>query len=503
MPAKSEAPAVLTVKQKQEMAMLIVKNLLELGGHVRVNEDGIVSFANTPNDPINLILKNDKTPHPLVAYNVNNSVPNAAIINPFMESIGEDPTIKVWFQNLTNKVHTTVFSRILEFLVESAAKAANNVEITNEYVIHVLSGIVGSADHRTSAEFAKLVKEMPEFDGGIDEKVVAECNLITENPKPLDFVSICVQKNERRAFLKTFLQDDEAIFKKKFGSRIRKKTWALIEAVFAEIYCTNNFSKPIIDVTVEDRTCPSFVAYLSVLIQSWNRFIPYLQFIYDDAAAEQMIQQIVYLESCMPYLSAIADVTTWARNNYEGTVQLNNGQTDPTMDPSNSVAVAPAPVKPKPAVNVQPRLLPPTEAEVIQPKARNHSVETEETPAGPPPGRIYVPRDPIDDLEAERARRREENRMRDEEFRREFDDRDRRRDPRDDDRDRRYRDDRRYDDDDIFVGGSSSRRPLRDDRDDRDRRYRDDRRYDDRRYRDDDRDRRDPRDRYYRGGRVM
>ena len=503
MPAKPETPAVLTVKQKQEMAMMIVKNLLELGGHVRVNEDGIVSFANTPNDPINLILKNDKTPHPLVAYNVNNSVPNAAIINPFMESIGEDPTIKVWFQNLTNKVHTTVFSRILEFLVESAAKAANNVEITNEYVIHVLSGIVGSADQKTSAEFAKLVKEMPEFDGGIDENVIAECSLITENPKPLDFVSICVQKNERRAFLKTFLQDDEAIFKKKFGSRIRKKTWALIEAVFAEIYCTTNFSKPIIDVTVEDRTCPSFVAYINVLIQSWNRFIPYLQFIYDDAAAELMIQQIVYLESCMPYLSAIADVTTWARNNYEGTVQLNNGQADPTMDPSNSVSAA-VPTKPKPAVNIQPRLLPPTETEVVQPKERNHSVETEEAPAGPPPGRIYVPRDPIDDLEADRARRREEARMRDEEFRRDFDGRRDRRDPRDA-RDRGL-DDRRYpDDDDMFVGGSSSRRPLRDDRDDRRdyrRSYRDDRYYDDRRYRDD-RDRRDSRDRYYRGDRVM
>ena len=315
-----------TIAEKHGLISKFLKNMLELGGFMIVHENGTISYSNKPDDPIMMKVKGDNEPRPLVVYRVQTDLPKAIIINPFVEPVGKDPTDKIWFYNTTNSFHAIVFARILEYLFTNVIKAANGGEVDDPNLVHVLSGIVNSADAKTEKEFAKIVKELPEFKDGLDEGMLNEITLITDSPRPKDFITISRSKQERKTILTTFLYNQENDLKKKFGNKIRKKTWALVEKLFQEIYATENIYDPIFVETTDQKRCPSFITYAKVLINSWNKFIPYLQYIYGESGAEEQINKIIFLESMLHKLDDLSGIAHWARGCINGSIQLKNGE---------------------------------------------------------------------------------------------------------------------------------------------------------------------------------
>lgn len=335
----------LTIAEKHGLISRFLKNVLELGGYIIVHDDGTISYANKPDEPIMIRAKGNSDPRPLVVYRVQTSIPKAIILNPFVEPIGQDPTDKIWFYNTTNMIHATVFARIIEFLFSNVIKAANGQEIDDPNLVHVLSGIVGSADPKTEKEFSKVIKELPEFQGGLDEEMENELSLITDSPKPKDFITISRSKKEKKTILTTFLHDQENDLKKKFGTKIRKKTWTLIEKLFKEVYATENIYDPIFEEVTEQKRCPTFLTYVKVLIQSWNKFIPYLQYLYGDDGAEEQITKIIFLESMLDKIDDLAGVAHWARGCVTGSIELKNGDYIPNEDETTITQVAKAPTR--------------------------------------------------------------------------------------------------------------------------------------------------------------
>lgn len=444
-------PVSLGIREKHEMIKNVISYVLELGGYVIVHDNGMISMANTPSDPILLSSKKGQSGNPLVVYDVNPSIQNGLIINPFVEPIGSKSIERIWFNSQTNKTHTNVFARILEYLVENAVKAATGVEITNEYIVHALSGIVNNADNKTSAEFARIIKQLPEYDGGLDDDVLKECMLITDQPSPANFLSITIRQQDKLSYIRTFFQDEEGEFKKNFGNKIRKKTWTLIESIFKEIYGVSELDKPFYIESTDSIRCPGFVTYLRVLIKSWNRFIPYLQFLYSEAEADDMIAKIMYLENSIPHLDALANISGWARGTPTGELTLSDGSMPDGMDPNNS----PEPIvrqTPMAPVAPMPREHAPVYAEA--PKYEPAAVEEQPKPTNSP----YSTRS-IYDLENDSRRDRRDDRDR---YRREDSDRDRR--DYDDRYYRRDRDDRNYDRYDRYDRYDNRRREYSRDR---------------------------------------
>lgn len=316
----------MTTAEKHGLIGRFLENILELGGYLIVNKDGTIAYASNPDEPIMLKPAKGDEPRPLMVYRVNSAYPRAILINPFVESLGKDPTDKLWFYNTTNSIHALVLSRILEFIFTNVVKAANGQNVDDPTIINILSGVVNHADPKTAAEFAKLVKELPEYEGELDEGMLSEIDMITENVKPKDFVTISRSKQERRTILTTFLYNQENDLKKKFGNKIRKKTWTLVEKLFKQIYATEEIYDPIFDISSEQRRCPTFITYVKVLIKSWNMFIPYLQYLYGEEGAEKQIDKIIFLESCLDKLESLADVAHWARGCVDGEIQLKGGR---------------------------------------------------------------------------------------------------------------------------------------------------------------------------------
>lgn len=338
----AEQKDTMTVAEKHSLISRFLTNLLELGGMIKVHDDGLISYASKPDEPIMLKVSGDPEPRPLVVYRTKIEQPKAIVINPFVEPIGKDPTDKLWFYNTTNTVHAVTLTRIIEFLFTNVVKAANGSPVDDPTLIHVLSGLVNSADLKTEKEFAKIVKSLPEFDGELDEQMLNEISLIADHTKPKDFVTISRSKQERKTILTTFLYNQENDLKKKLGTKIRKKTWTLIEKLFKEIYATENIYDPIFTITTEQKRCPTFLTYVKVLINSWNKFIPYLTYLYGEDGAEEQINKIIMLESVMDKLDDLSNVAHWARGCITGKLQLSNGE---ILEEQESVTLADAPVR--------------------------------------------------------------------------------------------------------------------------------------------------------------
>lgn len=326
-----------SVSERHAIIRNLLTNILELGESIVVDKDsGRISFADRPEEPILFRTQKSQTAQPLVIYQLACKIPNAILMNPFVEPVGEDPTDKRWFYNVTNRIHTTTVARILEFIFENVVKAAQGEQIDDPQIIHVLSGIIGNADVKTGKELTKIFSRIPEYSDGLDDKMISECQLVTTDPKPKDFVTISRSKREKRAILTSFMQDDENVFKKKFGSSIRKKTWTLIEQIFKEIYMVTDLSGPLIEETVGQSKCPSFIAYLKVLCRAWNCLIPYFKFIFTDDQAQANIERIVFIESCFDQLENLATVATWARGCLNGIIELKDGSMDKTISDDNT-----------------------------------------------------------------------------------------------------------------------------------------------------------------------
>lgn len=302
----------VNVKEMHQLAASTIEALVTLGNHFIIDEDGRVLYNTEPNDPVMFKVKGVGKPLPLINYSVNPPV-KGIMLNPFVETVGDDSPDRLWIYHVTNGIHATVFARIVEFIFEQVVKAAKGENVEDPALIHVLSGIIGNADLKTEGEFAKLVKNIPEFEDGFDEKMVRECETITENPRPKDFVSIARNKNEKKAWLSLFLSDDEGKFRKSFGNKIRVKTWKLVEAILQEIYGLDDLTGRLYEEVSTSKKCPTFSAYLKVLVKSWNRFIPYLEYIYTKEGAEDIVNKLIFLESVQDKLEDIAKCAAWSR----------------------------------------------------------------------------------------------------------------------------------------------------------------------------------------------
>lgn len=303
-----------SVREKHELIANVIANMIELGDYLKVNPDGTISYLTKPDVPILYKQNGSDQPQPLINYTTK-KVQKSIMVNPFVETIGTDSMEKVWLFHTTNIIHTSIFSRILEYLFENVVKAGKGEQLDHPSLMHVLSGVANYADVKTEAEFAKLVKALPEYEGELDDKMIRECGLVTNHPKPKDFISITRNKAKKASWITVFLADDESQLKKRLGSKVRVKTWKLIEQLIREIYAVDDITKPIYYTESTSGKCPSFITYLTVLVKSWNRFIPYLEPVLgSEERVEENVNRIIFLESVLPRLEELASYAVWARS---------------------------------------------------------------------------------------------------------------------------------------------------------------------------------------------
>ncbi len=332
-------------KAHRELTELL-ESIITLGGMLRVNEEGMIYYA----DGKQMFFKNDKTGdiRPIVLYRTDCKIKNAIMVNPTSESVGmEDPQDKKWFYNTVNTIHTATFSRLVEAIITNLVKALDGDCDINPMLVHVLSGLVNSMDKKTVEEYKKLLKAMPDIDG-IDDEMISETNLITMNSKPRDFLSISRSRDKKTTILKAFCADDA---NRNYKNKVRKKTWNLIEKIFREIYIKDDLTQPLIEKPWTNAYCPMFVSFVEVLVESWNKMAPYLGFLYSDEDAEAIINKLALIEFGMRHINEYAKISRWAPGGASGTVVDSDGNPDKIMYEGNSVEANDTPKRGRPPKN--------------------------------------------------------------------------------------------------------------------------------------------------------
>lgn len=352
MPENNEMSAL----EVHDTLQRIVTEILQLGMTLTVHDDGHISWAATPNVPI--VIQSDqkkkKDPMPLCTYMTDCRIPNALILNPLNETIGEMTSEKRWYYSVTNMAHSMAFANVIKSMLETAVAVHNgSFELKDPYYIHVLQNIVGSVDNKTEKELNILNKKMRNYDDVLDEKILEEFNLITK-VNIFDFVTIAYNKKSRTASIITCFQDEEETFKKQFGTRIRKKTWEMLEDLFREIYAVEDLTKSPIEVQINDLKCPQFRAHLETLVKGWSHLLPFLRCAYNEESAEKTAESIVFLESALPLLPKLIDKGRWLGGGTMKAIELPNGgvvdkTTEVLVDPTAKNKVQD--VAPKPPID--------------------------------------------------------------------------------------------------------------------------------------------------------
>jgi hypothetical protein len=336
MPDTNELSAV----EVHDTLQRIVTEILQLGMTLIVHDDGHISWATSPNTPIVLTQdqKKKKDPMPLCTYMTDCRIPGALILNPLNESVGEMTSEKRWYYSVTNMAHSMAFAQVIRSMLETAVAVHNGTfELKDPYYIHALQNIVGAVDSKTEKELAILNKKMRNYDEVLDEQILEEFNLITK-VNIFDFVTIAYNKKSRTASLVTCFQDEEETFKKQFGTRIRKKTWQMLEDLFREIYAVEDLTKAPIEVQINDLKCPQFRAHLELLTKAWSHLLPFLRCAFDETSAEKTAESVVFLESCLPLLPKLIDKGRWIGGGTMKPIELSNGD---VVDKNTEVLVDP------------------------------------------------------------------------------------------------------------------------------------------------------------------
>lgn len=318
----AKSNALETHKQIERM----IGALLRLGRVTIIHDDGRISWTHSPTETLTIPVKG-KEPMTLCTYKVDCKLHNAIMVNPLNESVGTMSSEKLWFYQITGMTYSRVAASVIYKLLETAVAAyKDNMKITDPIFIHALQSVIGFIDDKTDKEIKLIMNNTRDYSDVLDEQLLKEFDLIRK-VNILDLMSITYDRKSRTTRLRTCFGDPEEKFKKQFGKKIRKKTWEMLETLFKEIYATEDLTKPIFEVQAQDLKCPQFKTYLEVLVKSWSFLMPFLSHIYDDETAEDMNNDIVFLESCVPNIDKFATVGMWTNTTTFKPIDLGDGTT--------------------------------------------------------------------------------------------------------------------------------------------------------------------------------
>lgn len=316
----------MNAKEIHQRIRELITSMVELGEMNIVHEDGHISWSSSPTEPIIAPdPKGKRDPGVLCVYMVDCKIPNAVILNPLTETVGEISNDKKWFYANTLMKYSCTVTKVINLLLDTAVAAnSGTLTLTDPHFIHALEGIVKYVDDKSSKEFGILNGKMRKYDDELDEKMLEEFQLINQSDVK-DFVTLTYNKLSRTASVVTCFQDPEEKFKKQFGTRIRKKTWVLLETLFKELFACEDLSKSPIIVQAKDLKCPQFKTWVEALMKGWSMLLPYLPHIYGDESAEKAAQSIVFVESCLPHINRFAEKAAWIGSGTMGSISLNDG----------------------------------------------------------------------------------------------------------------------------------------------------------------------------------
>lgn len=280
------------------------QDLIELGGHACVNPDHRIAWLDAPDQKIEFSdqpTKKGAILKTLYNYNTDSADPLATLLNPINET-GSLNQVSLWFYATTRSIYLRTLLQTINFLLSTAVTVHNSKNgVTNPKLVRVLQSFVNDVDDKMLTEMETLTAS------AVSASARAGKDPLT------DFATIHHDCKTKTTSLFTCFQDKDNTYIKSFGTKIRKKFWGVIAKILQEIFAKEDLLQPLIVATaaVGDPVCPFFRTFISVLLQAWNKLVPYFEFLYSSDGADEMIQRIIRSENNLESVPEFAPKVAW------------------------------------------------------------------------------------------------------------------------------------------------------------------------------------------------
>ena len=221
----------------------------------------------------------------LHVYTTSAKSPDAVLINPFAENV----TISAdrnWFYKTTSVIFSKSLSRCMGYLLEIAA-----------------SGCEDNID-------PELIPVLKPIAGKVDEKLLAEFDYINKNGYD-GFCSIMYNNRAKETRLFLGIEDPTGDYQKAFpASKIRKRTWQILQDLLKSIFGTTGPVAPEYTVSTPLLVCPQFRTYTEVWIKCWRQIAPILAIM--GAMNEDDLEKVEKVEEHLERVDVYSKMCRWA-----------------------------------------------------------------------------------------------------------------------------------------------------------------------------------------------
>lgn len=245
---------------KRDNLFDFLKLLIELGGVYRVNDDFFI-VQTDDDEPVRIVV--GKKAMPIMVYHENMKTGDHLVLNPFVETLGAAPE-RQWFFTTQSVILGWTLKRMAEKLIEAV-----NGKVEEDYkTLELISPYLALIDTKTAKEL---------------EPIVGNNWLRLNYFKKTKTIEVCSD-----------LLDEEYV--KSFGTKIRKKTWELIQGLLEVFLQTDDLSAfgykaTIIGMQEADATFHS-TAKIAAAIDGYVKLL-----LKTDMHVAEFMQHLQYLET--------------------------------------------------------------------------------------------------------------------------------------------------------------------------------------------------------------
>jgi hypothetical protein len=276
---------------KHEQITEFLTKILELGQYLHVHDDGLITPVTNPDEPYYMTDKtNDTVQRKLYVYRTDIKDPDALIMNPINELVSVSKE-KLWFYQSISTILSITYNKVMQVLIQVGVKIKTGEETGDPVLLSILSSNIDDLDDKTFNEYKKV------FDGA----------------SAREFMNIYYDKAHKTSKLRVCFQNKTDDFKNAFGSKVRKKSWALFSRLTNAIFHVDE-DKTLDDVyvkTTERLDYPQFETYMTVWLRAWKALAPFFPYIFDAEVANATVNDLNIIEKHMDHIDVYRQKSGW------------------------------------------------------------------------------------------------------------------------------------------------------------------------------------------------
>ena len=234
----------------------MLKKMFQIGDTFFVDINKQVHNKFDINEPIYIQMKDEKIQRKLYIYDTNITDPEAIILNPLAETMNPGAECLTFYSSLTSVLSQWVY-RVVYFIVTESIryKDCKDGAYPNTSLIPILTPFIDKVDSRLATELEKI------REAGLK-----------------DFCTLYYNRSQKSTTMLIGIEDDGDYIKQFPASKIRKKTWSIIEAIFKFVLDVpaDKKIKEVYHCKTEKVECPIFTTYSDVWIRVWEKIMPYM-----------------------------------------------------------------------------------------------------------------------------------------------------------------------------------------------------------------------------------